>query len=49
MPYWLQAPAYGDLRLTVHTVPDAVQLEKTFPLTCKVVNCWSVGVPRSCW
>ncbi len=35
-----QAPGYGDVRLSVHSIPDVIELEKTFELACKVINCW---------
>ncbi|XP_041356918.1 trafficking protein particle complex subunit 13-like isoform X1 [Gigantopelta aegis] len=33
------APGYGDIRLTVESVPDTVSLETTFNLTCRITNC----------
>ena len=36
----LQAPGYGDIRLTVTSMPDAIQVEKVFILQVTVTNCW---------
>ncbi|RUS92093.1 hypothetical protein EGW08_000117 [Elysia chlorotica] len=33
------APGYGDIRLTVESVPDTVALESTFELVCRITNC----------
>ncbi|XP_046361580.1 trafficking protein particle complex subunit 13-like isoform X3 [Haliotis rufescens] len=33
------APGFGDIRLTVESVPDTVALEGTFALTCRITNC----------
>lgn len=33
------APGYGDIRLTVETVPDTVLLENTFQIVCRITNC----------
>ncbi|CAG5134188.1 unnamed protein product, partial [Candidula unifasciata] len=33
------APGYGDIRLTVESVPDTVALESSFDLVCKITNC----------
>ncbi|KAK2191897.1 hypothetical protein NP493_43g05045 [Ridgeia piscesae] len=33
------APGYGDIRLTVTSVPDAIQVEKVFLLQVTVTNC----------
>ena len=35
-----QAPGYGDIRLTVESVPDTVTLETTFNVVCRITNCW---------
>ena len=35
----MQAPDFGDIRLTVDAIPEVVAMEKTFVLTCKVTNC----------
>nr|KAG5705877.1 hypothetical protein BaRGS_030767 [Batillaria attramentaria] len=34
------APGYGDIRLTVESVPDTVTLETTFNIVCRITNCW---------
>lgn len=34
-----QAPGYGDVRLSLETIPDTVNLEEPFDITCKVTNC----------
>lgn len=36
----LQAPGFGDIRLMVESLPDAVPLETKFNVTFKVINCW---------
>ncbi|XP_069127207.1 trafficking protein particle complex subunit 13-like isoform X1 [Argopecten irradians] len=33
------APGYGDIRVTVESVPDTVQLEVTFNIVCRITNC----------
>ncbi|XP_070196240.1 trafficking protein particle complex subunit 13-like [Littorina saxatilis] len=33
------APGYGDIRLTVESVPDTVTLETTFNIVCRITNC----------
>ncbi|XP_012946357.1 trafficking protein particle complex subunit 13 [Aplysia californica] len=33
------APGYGDIRLTVESVPDTIALETTFDLVCRITNC----------
>ncbi|XP_025109816.1 trafficking protein particle complex subunit 13-like isoform X2 [Pomacea canaliculata] len=33
------APGYGDIRLTVESVPDTVTLETTFNVVCRITNC----------
>uniref|UniRef100_A0AAY4DK31 Trafficking protein particle complex subunit 13 n=1 Tax=Denticeps clupeoides TaxID=299321 RepID=A0AAY4DK31_9TELE len=33
------APGYGDIRLTLESVPDTVNLEEPFDITCKITNC----------
>ncbi|XP_028925839.1 trafficking protein particle complex subunit 13 isoform X2 [Ornithorhynchus anatinus] len=33
------APGYGDVRLSLETVPDTVTLEEPFHITCKITNC----------
>ncbi|CAL1529945.1 unnamed protein product [Lymnaea stagnalis] len=33
------APGYGDIRLTVESVPDTVSLESTFDIVCRITNC----------
>ncbi len=40
---FFKAPGYGDIRLTMESLPEAVPLEKTFPVKVKVTNCWSVA------
>ena len=40
MTFWcFQAPGYGDLRVTVESIPDYVQVEQVFTLVCKITNC----------
>lgn len=34
-----QAPGYGDVRLSLETIPDTVSLEEPFDITCKITNC----------
>uniref|UniRef100_A0A8C7A5M3 Trafficking protein particle complex subunit 13 n=1 Tax=Nothoprocta perdicaria TaxID=30464 RepID=A0A8C7A5M3_NOTPE len=33
------APGYGDVRLSLETIPDTVSLEEPFNITCKITNC----------
>ncbi|XP_053156781.1 trafficking protein particle complex subunit 13 isoform X2 [Hemicordylus capensis] len=33
------APGYGDVRLSLETIPDTVNLEEPFEITCKITNC----------
>ncbi|XP_013389864.1 trafficking protein particle complex subunit 13 isoform X6 [Lingula anatina] len=33
------APGYGDIRLSVQAIPDAVEIEKPFSVTCRITNC----------
>ncbi|XP_018100654.1 trafficking protein particle complex subunit 13 isoform X3 [Xenopus laevis] len=33
------APGYGDVRLSIETIPDTVRLEEPFDITCKITNC----------
>ncbi|NXG80956.1 TPC13 protein, partial [Baryphthengus martii] len=33
------APGYGDVRLSLETIPDTVNLEEPFDITCKITNC----------
>ncbi|XP_064605247.1 trafficking protein particle complex subunit 13-like isoform X2 [Liolophura sinensis] len=33
------APGYGDIRLTVESIPASVPLENTFNMVCRVTNC----------
>uniref|UniRef100_H3B2R8 Trafficking protein particle complex subunit 13 n=1 Tax=Latimeria chalumnae TaxID=7897 RepID=H3B2R8_LATCH len=33
------APGYGDVRLSLDTIPDTVNLEEPFDITCKITNC----------
>ncbi|XP_075446287.1 trafficking protein particle complex subunit 13 isoform X3 [Ascaphus truei] len=33
------APGYGDVRLSLETIPDTVSLEEPFDITCKITNC----------
>uniref|UniRef100_A0A8D1ERN0 Trafficking protein particle complex subunit 13 n=1 Tax=Sus scrofa TaxID=9823 RepID=A0A8D1ERN0_PIG len=33
------APGYGDVRLSLETIPDTVNLEEPFHITCKITNC----------
>ncbi|XP_056397478.1 trafficking protein particle complex subunit 13 isoform X4 [Hyla sarda] len=35
------APGYGDVRLSLETIPDTVSLEEPFDITCKITNCSS--------
>ncbi|XP_037228539.1 trafficking protein particle complex subunit 13 [Falco rusticolus] len=35
------APGYGDVRLSLETIPDTVNLEEPFNITCKITNCSS--------
>uniref|UniRef100_A0A803JK96 Trafficking protein particle complex subunit 13 n=1 Tax=Xenopus tropicalis TaxID=8364 RepID=A0A803JK96_XENTR len=35
------APGYGDVRLSIETIPDTVRLEEPFDITCKITNCSS--------
>lgn len=36
---FLQAPGYGDVRLSLELVPDTVNIEEPFDITCKITNC----------
>lgn len=38
-PYVLQAPGYGDIRLSLDMIPDTVNLEEPFDIICKITNC----------
>lgn len=33
------APGYGDVRLSLELIPDTVNLEEPFDITCKITNC----------
>ncbi|XP_063310144.1 trafficking protein particle complex subunit 13 isoform X4 [Pelobates fuscus] len=33
------APGYGDVRLSIETIPDTVNLEEPFEIMCKITNC----------
>ncbi|XP_029639631.1 trafficking protein particle complex subunit 13 isoform X4 [Octopus sinensis] len=33
------APGYGDIRLTVESIPDTVSIETTFTITFRITNC----------
>ncbi|XP_015192808.1 trafficking protein particle complex subunit 13 isoform X2 [Lepisosteus oculatus] len=33
------APGYGDVRLSLESIPDTVNLEEPFNITCKITNC----------
>lgn len=33
------APGYGDIRLMVEELPNVVEIEKPFTITCRVINC----------
>lgn len=33
------APGYGDIRLMVERIPNIVEVEKPFTMTCRVINC----------
>ncbi|XP_046717747.1 trafficking protein particle complex subunit 13 isoform X1 [Silurus meridionalis] len=33
------APGYGDVRLSLELVPDTVNIEEPFDITCKITNC----------
>ncbi|XP_069483460.1 trafficking protein particle complex subunit 13 isoform X2 [Ambystoma mexicanum] len=35
------APGYGDVRLSLEAIPDTVNLEEPFEITCKITNCSS--------
>ncbi|MBN3276402.1 TPC13 protein, partial [Polyodon spathula] len=35
------APGYGDVRLSLELIPDTVNLEEPFDITCKITNCSS--------
>ncbi|XP_030049052.1 trafficking protein particle complex subunit 13 isoform X4 [Microcaecilia unicolor] len=35
------APGYGDVRLSLEIIPDTVNLEEPFEITCKITNCSS--------
>ncbi|KAB1281387.1 Trafficking protein particle complex subunit 13 [Camelus dromedarius] len=35
------APGYGDVRLSLEAIPDTVNLEEPFHITCKITNCSS--------
>ncbi|XP_067890390.1 trafficking protein particle complex subunit 13 isoform X6 [Heterodontus francisci] len=35
------APGYGDVRLSLEMIPDTVNLEEPFEVTCKITNCSS--------
>lgn len=35
----LKAPGYGDIRLSMETIPDTVNLEEPFDIICKITNC----------
>lgn len=35
----LQAPGYGDIRLSLEVIPDTVNLEEPFDIICKITNC----------
>lgn len=37
----LQAPGYGDIRLSLEMIPDTVNLEEPFDIICKITNCRS--------
>lgn len=37
--YVLQAPGYGDIRLSLEMIPDTVNLEEPFDIICKITNC----------
>ncbi|MBN3277194.1 TPC13 protein, partial [Polyodon spathula] len=36
-----KAPGYGDVRLSLELIPDTVNLEEPFDITCKITNCSS--------
>ena len=36
----LQAPGYGDIKVTVEKVADTVPLETNFDICLKITNCW---------
>lgn len=43
--YVLQAPGYGDIRLSLEMIPDTVNLEEPFDIVCKITNCrWKFSV-----
>ncbi|XP_061554670.1 trafficking protein particle complex subunit 13 isoform X1 [Phycodurus eques] len=33
------APGYGDIRLSMEVIPDTVNLEEPFDISCKITNC----------
>ncbi|ESO89020.1 hypothetical protein LOTGIDRAFT_106290 [Lottia gigantea] len=33
------APGYGDIKLTIESIPDSVKLESIFNVTCRITNC----------
>ena len=35
----LQAPGYGDVRLSLEYIQDTVNIEEPFDITCKITNC----------
>lgn len=37
--FFPQAPGYGDVRLSLEAIPDTVNLEEPFHITCKITNC----------
>ncbi|KAL8560725.1 hypothetical protein ACOMHN_046408 [Nucella lapillus] len=41
------APGFGDIRVTVESVPDTVTMETTFLIVCRIVNCWSTLLQRA--
>lgn len=44
-PFVLQAPGYGDIRLSLEMIPDTVNLEEPFDIICKITNCrWKSSV-----
>ena len=36
----LQAPGYGDIRLTISQLPHSELIEKVFDVQMLVTNCW---------
>jgi len=37
---FIQAPGYGDIRVTVEKAPDSAPLEETIDVVLRITNCW---------